>query len=400
MAGAIHLGDVGNVEWSDDEDLRSGSEDRSDDELSSASNDEDGAEEIRALDYTPVELLRSHQQRTSTARLESGTSTACRQSGSRSLRGAPAVASEFGRHNSGSQSRPFRRVAGRSGVEVRTCTNPMRQNAAPLRQPRETRSGDCQQRVGGRRPAAQRKRIRKNGNWTDEQMRCAIAAVDDGVSFRKAAEDNHIPLTTLRDWYQGRTRSRMRGRKGVLTADEESQLVQYLIKMCDAGYGLSPNALKMKVYEITKSRSTPFWDGIPGSGWMRWFRIRHPELTIRAAQTLETARAKSLCPENVATLYNNLEELCRLHHYPPHRIWNCDESGAQAGDVSSFNFAISILMLNELKPRTQQLVIKRLTFFFFPQGGVEAAWSLLRLVSGVCTQSYLQTGNGYQFLSA
>jgi hypothetical protein len=33
--------------------------------------------------------------------------------------------------------------------------------------------------------------------------------------------------------------------------------------MCDRGLGLSPIQLKMKVYEITKNRWTPFKNGIP-----------------------------------------------------------------------------------------------------------------------------------------
>ena len=34
---------------------------------------------------------------------------------------------------------------------------------------------------------------------------------------------------------------------------------------------------------------------------------------------------------NVSSFYNNLEALYAMHKYSPDRIWNCDESGAQAG---------------------------------------------------------------------
>ena len=71
--------------------------------------------------------------------------------------------------------------------------------------------------------------------------------------------------------------------KAVLSLEEEAQVVDSLIKICDRGYGLSPSALKMKVYEITKNMWIPFKDGILGSGWMRWFKERHPEFTLRAA---------------------------------------------------------------------------------------------------------------------
>jgi hypothetical protein len=46
---------------------------------------------------------------------------------------------------------------------------------------------------------------------------------------------------------------------------------------------------------------------------------------------LETARAKGLCKDNIKSFYDNLETLYSLHKYSPDRIWNCDESGTQAG---------------------------------------------------------------------
>jgi hypothetical protein len=75
------------------------------------------------------------------------------------------------------------------------------------------------------------------------------------------------------------------------------------------------------------SRATPFTEGIPGRGWKR----RHPKLTLRASQTLEIARTRGLCEDNVKSFYDNLQILYSTHNYSPDRIWNCDESGAQAG---------------------------------------------------------------------
>ena len=104
-----------------------------------------------------------------------------------------------------------------------------------------------------RLPAQRRNRVRKIGIWTDDQLKVAIVAVDEGQSMEKAARDNNIPYSSLRDWCSGKTKSRSHGAKGMLTAAKESELVTYLTKMCDRGYGLLPNALKMKVYEITKT---------------------------------------------------------------------------------------------------------------------------------------------------
>ena len=95
--------------------------------------------------------------------------------------------------------------------------------------------------------------------------------------------------------------------------------------MCEIGHGLSLTALKLKVYEITKSRWTPFKNGIPRAGWLRWWQRRHPKLTLRASHTLNTIRARGLCEENVKSFYDNLQEMYTLYDYPPERTWNCDE---------------------------------------------------------------------------
>ena len=101
--------------------------------------------------------------------------------------------------------------------------------------------------------------------------------------------------------------------------------------MQNCGHPLSMEDLRLKVALITQERVTPFRDGIPGDSWVRWFKKRHPDLTMRQSQGLEFARAKGLCAENVASFYNNLEQAYETQNYPPERIWNCDESGAQAG---------------------------------------------------------------------
>jgi hypothetical protein len=172
---------------------------------------------------------------------------------------------------------------------------------------------------------------KKNGNWSDEQLSAAIAAFDNGMTMKKTSEQFQVPYTSFREHVYGMRKSRTRGAKGVLSEEEERQLTHWLISMVERGYGLSPTTLKMKVSEITMSRDTPFREGIPGGGWMRGWRRRHPELTLRVSQALETARARGLCRDNVKSFYDNLVTLYNLHKYSPDRFWNCDESGAQAG---------------------------------------------------------------------
>ena len=75
---------------------------------------------------------------------------------------------------------------------------------------------------------------------------------------------------------------------------------------------------------------------------MRWFRYRNSEPTVKVAQGLEGAQARALCLENVQSLYGNLERLYSLHNYPPERIWNWDESSAQACNWHVFSYELDI----------------------------------------------------------
>ena len=175
------------------------------------------------------------------------------------------------------------------------------------------------------------KKGKRNSFWSDEQMSSALLEHESGASMRQAATVHGIPYSTFREWCNGVRKSRKRGGTTVLTLQEEDQLVQYLLAMSDRGFGLSSIDLRMKVFEMTKNRCTPFRNGIPGNGWLRWFKHRHPELSFWVAQGLPSARAKALCSENVQSFYDNLSKLYTALGYSPERVWNCDETGVQAG---------------------------------------------------------------------
>ena len=87
---------------------------------------------------------------------------------------------------------------------------------------------------------------------------------------------------------------------------EESALVKWILEMQEHAHPVLIFELRRKVAEITQERWTPFKDGIPRRGWLRWFRNRHPELTLRSAQGLEEGRARGLNPSSVSSFYENL----------------------------------------------------------------------------------------------
>jgi hypothetical protein len=171
----------------------------------------------------------------------------------------------------------------------------------------------------------------RNGNWTNAQLQGALRAHERGISVNGAATLYDIPRTTFCAHLTGTVLSRKRGATPVFTAAEEEQLVQYVIAMQNLGFPLSISQLKLKVAIMTQGRETPFTNGIPGPGWLRWFKRRHPELSLRLAQGLDAKRARGLSAENIKSFYENLSCLYDTHNYSPSHIWNCDESGVQAG---------------------------------------------------------------------
>ena len=111
---------------------------------------------------------------------------------------------------------------------------------------------------------------KKKGNlraqWTDEALKEAIQAIDDGYTIEEASIHYSIPKTSLRDHISGKIIiSRKMGPAPTLTKEEEVALIHYLEEMVDLGHLLNPSQLKTKVGEMIQSRLTPFKQGIPGN---------------------------------------------------------------------------------------------------------------------------------------
>jgi hypothetical protein len=74
----------------------------------------------------------------------------------------------------------------------------------------------------------------------------------------------------------------------------------WLVAMAKRGHGFISIAFKLKVSKITMDRQIPFWNGIPGGGWMKDWKQHYSKLSVRTSHALETPRAKRLYEENVA----------------------------------------------------------------------------------------------------
>jgi len=141
--------------------------------------------------------------------------------------------------------------------------------------------------IGTKTSSGRIPRRRKNGNWSDQQLKSALVDFDDGVLIRQAARDNGIPASSLRGHIYGTIMQRRRGKLGMLTDAEEQELVEYLLKMQNLGFPLTIGQLREQVGILTQGRFTPFKNGVLGPGWIKCFKNKHKELVVKKAQALE-----------------------------------------------------------------------------------------------------------------
>ncbi|XP_045782879.1 uncharacterized protein LOC123879265 [Maniola jurtina] len=183
---------------------------------------------------------------------------------------------------------------------------------------------------------------RKVGAHSHEQMQEALQAVKDGKSIRQAATDHNIPFTTLQRYKtkEKETQNQLLrltpnyAVNQVFSRDQEVILKDYYIKCANLFYGLSVNDCRQVAYEMAKINGIKMpktWteNRLAGIDWLRGFRQRHPDLTLRKPEACSLARASAFNRETVNHFYDNLEKVIQRHpaFADGTRIYNLDETG-------------------------------------------------------------------------
>ena len=151
----------------------------------------------------------------------------------------------------------------------------------------------------------QKKRCEKN--YTTEALKQALNAYGQGRSLREAASMFGIPKSTL--YINCFTPNEIRKCPAtVLTANEEENIVQWILECGQRGFSVNRRQLLdcVQKFVLESNRQTPFKKGRPGKYWYYAFMKRHPILSDRICQNLTSPRA-AVTEENLRAWFSKIK---------------------------------------------------------------------------------------------
>ena len=158
-----------------------------------------------------------------------------------------------------------------------------------------------------------------------------MEAVTSGrMSIRKSAELHNVPKSTLADRISGRILpGAISGPKPYLDEDEEMELVSFLLRVADLGFG---HTQKEVIAIVERSLKSKYGSTAPkriSSGWWQGFLGRHPQLTLRTPAQLSIRRMKASNRDSINKYFDELEETMEENGLTqrPCQIFNVDETG-------------------------------------------------------------------------
>lgn len=95
---------------------------------------------------------------------------------------------------------------------------------------------------------------KKRALWTSEQLLLAMNAVNGGMSVNKASKEFNIPRRTLRNHIRTGTSTRKLGRDTTLTALQESEICERIMRLAEVGMPLTPKVLRRSVFSYVEEK--------------------------------------------------------------------------------------------------------------------------------------------------
>lgn len=168
------------------------------------------------------------------------------------------------------------------------------------------------------------------------------AIITNSMSFREAAEVFKVKVATLHRLVKAYKSSELdkfeykpnNAVKKVFTEVMELELISYVKQAARMHYGLSKKEMRKLAFQYAKANNLNYpqqWDEaqLAGAEWMRGFMKKFSaQISLRKPESTSLARSTSFNRHNVQTFFDNLKKVHEKYGpFPPHRIFNVDETG-------------------------------------------------------------------------
>lgn len=170
--------------------------------------------------------------------------------------------------------------------------------------------------------------------WTEENLIRALKAIHENIcSIRKAAKLYNVPYATLQDRLKNRypTEKIKLGRKSVFSQEQEIELRNYILKLANSYYGLTPKKIRQIAYDFAVSNNIKHnfscETKMCGKEWLYGFLRRNTQISLRRPEATSLNRVLAFNRADVNLFYDNLEQVMTKYQFRPHRIFNVDETG-------------------------------------------------------------------------
>lgn len=182
------------------------------------------------------------------------------------------------------------------------------------------------------------KRKSNQNAWSEQAMKGAIRAVRAGEMTQNAAAVHYqVPVATLnRRIKSGKgeddgSKKKLGRFSTIFTPVQENDLCHHILQLEKTFFGLSTYEVRSLAYQYATrnniennfNRQTK----LAGLDWMYGFLKRHKQISLRKPENTSAARAAGFNRVSVETFFNLLGSLIDKYHFPPSRIYNCDETG-------------------------------------------------------------------------
>lgn len=168
--------------------------------------------------------------------------------------------------------------------------------------------------------------------YKEEDIALALAAVEGGISKKRASVQFGVPRSTLQFRMSAKFTKVRHGPTTVLTTDEETLLVRWILESQRKGFPKRKDDIQasVKIFLDKTNKKTIFKNNLPGDQWYKSFLRRHPRISVRTPEGV-TQSSACISSKDLLKWFNDIEVYLKEKGYfsildDPRRVYNGDET--------------------------------------------------------------------------